>query len=112
MHIGKKNDDSMRYDIDGVGRTLERSGVEEVPGVAKIRLELALLLEPRLLARVEHRILVVFRVAATRSELRPPSSLFLSELLFERPLLLGRRRCCRRGLVLYLVIGGCLPVAL
>ena len=81
--------------------------------MTEIRLKLALLLESRLLARVEHRVRVVFRVAAiSRSKPRPPSSLFLGKLLFERPFLLGRRRCCRGRLVLYLVLGGCLPVAL
>lgn len=81
--------------------------------MTEIRLELALLLEARLLAWIENRIRVVFRVAATtRSKPRPPSGLFLSELLFERPFLLGRRSCRRRGLVLYFVLGGCLPVAL
>ncbi len=93
-------------------RTLEGGGAEELRSVVEIGFELALLLETRLRARVEHRILVVFRIAAARSELCPPRGLLLGELLFERPLLLGRR-CCRRRLILYLVVlGGCLPVAL
>ena len=93
-------------------RTLDSGGAEELRSVAEIGLELALLLEARLLARIEHRVLVVVGLAPACSKLRAARGLFLGKLLFERPFLLGRRRCCHRWLLLYLVIGGCLPVAL
>src|ERR1700761_6702094 len=86
-----------RRDIERRRRTLERGGVEQVRGVEEIGLELALPLEPCLLAWVKHRVLVVLRIAVARSEPGPPRGLFLGEFLFERPLLLGRRCCYSRG---------------
>jgi len=76
----------------------------------KIGLELALLLEPRLSTRIEHRVLIVIWLAIPQCELCLARSLLLCKLLLKRPFLLWRSDG-RSGFRLFF-FGGRFPIAL
>ena len=84
----------------GWRRTSERGGPEEVRGVVQVGRELLLLIPPRLLAGVEHRVLVVL-IARLRG-LGGLQCLLLRELRLQCALLLRRRDGGGGGLLLLL----------
>jgi hypothetical protein len=87
-----------------ITRTLDGGGPKKFRSVVKIGLDLALFFELGSGTRIEHCVLVVFRLAIPRSEPGLTLGLLLCELLLESSFLLGRS---------YLRSGGCrLPLFL
>lgn len=95
-------------------RTLDGGRPEELSSITEIRLELALLLEPRLGTRIEHRVLIIIQRVILLCELGLARGLLLCELLLESSLL-PRRSYRRSGgcrFLVFLFFGGCFPIAL